>query len=253
MKTLILGDVHGRWAQADALYEDIVEHNGEPELLIQVGDFGFWPREPRIGVWEREFSHPCLWIDGNHEDFQTLKNIGEPDWGFTNYSKPIGLDKWYKVMESWTYMPRSSFLDGVLFIGGARSIDQLQRQRGWDWFPEENISYFNQQQVFDTIEAVGAENIHTIISHDCPGRFNVSKACTYTGVETIDGNRKFLQAILEQVRPQRWFFGHYHLKMSGVDISTGCQWRCIDMVRPPHKNRDFVILDLPFNPESFNS
>lgn len=246
MKTLILGDIHGRWSQADELYDAIVEKEGVPELLIQVGDFGFWPREPKLAVWDREFEHPCLWIDGNHEDFETLGRLNLENWGFDPYHTPFRLDRWKELLKRWTYIPRGTIINGVLFIGGARSIDQMHRRRGVDWFPEENISYLQQSMIFDNIEAYGADKIHTVITHDCPGAFDVKEACIYSKVEIIDGNRKFLQAVLEVVQPTHWYFGHYHKTMQKIDENTSCEWRCIDMTRPLTKGIDYVMTDLPF-------
>src|SRR5690606_3602439 len=90
-------------------------------------------------------------------------------------------------------------------------------------------------------EAYGADNIHTVISHDAPASFDVSEACSYSGIEMIDGNRKFLEAILTLVQPERWFFGHYHKKMEGKVDKTS--WRCVDMVRDLPEN-DYVIFEV---------
>jgi len=251
MKTLILGDIHGSWASADIAYDMIVAQHGEPELLIQVGDFGFWPREPQLAVWDREFNHPCLWIDGNHEDFWTLNKRDEENWGFDPYHTPPGLDKWKGLLERWTYLPRGTILDGVLFIGGAKSIDKLYRTHGLDWFPEENISYPEMTQILEGIEAYGPENIHTIITHEAAEGFDVREACKLTGGKLfIDSNMRFLLEVLQQVKPERWFFGHYHMAMRGVDPDTGCEWRCIDMIRGPGYGVDFVMIDLPLTQES---
>lgn len=257
MKTLILGDIHGRWAQADAFYEFLTEKYGTFDLAIQLGDFGFWPRVDRFSVWDRNFDHPCLWLDGNHEDHETLARLQEESWGFGKTQSPLNLEKWQNFLDRWEYQPRGTIRDGHLFVGGARSIDAFQRIRGVDWFLEENISYAQQRAIFEAVEDYGPENIHTVFSHDCPGAFDVKEACVYSKVEVIDGNRKFLQALLEYVKPEQWFFGHYHKPMTGTDSNTGCIWRCVDMIRPKCKlgweYHDAVVMDLPFSANSFSS
>ena len=150
-------------------------------------------------------------------------------------------------------MPRGSIVDGVLFIGGAKSIDKLYRTHGLDWFPEENISHPEMTQILEAIEAYGPENIHTVITHEAAEGFDVREACLLTGGKLfIDSNMKFLREVLHTVAPDRWFFGHYHKPMTGVDTNTGCEWRCIDMTRHPSEPFDYVLIDLPFTQEGID-
>lgn len=254
MKTLILGDIHGSWASADIVYDMIVAQHGEPELLLQVGDFGFWPRDPRVAIWDREFNHPCLWIDGNHEDHWVLQRLDEPHWGFDPYHSPPFRSQWDALLQRWTYLPRGTIIDGVLFIGGAKSINKPYLTHGVNWFPEEDLSQAQMHAILDAIEAYGPENIHTVITHEAAVGFDVREACKLTGGKLyIDSNMRFLREVLHRVCPDRWFFGHYHMAMSGTDVDTGCEWRCIDMIRGPGSGVDYVLIDLPFTQEGLSA
>lgn len=235
MNILIIGDVHGRYFEADSLYDVLQQAYKEPiDLVIQLGDFGYFPNFMPRNRWERDFPHPCWFIDGNHDDHLALRELGEDEL----------------VYGQWEYIRRGTIREGILFIGGARSIDANERVRGVDWWPEENISYSEQEEILKRIEAYQKRSeadpdqyppIHTVISHDAPGGIDVSEACTYTGRDIVDGNRKFLQHVLDVVRPERWYFGHYHKRMSGT--YRECEWRCVDMIRKggPH---DFVFLEM---------
>lgn len=237
MNALFFGDIHGSFGSADDHYQELMKkHEGEIDILISVGDFGFWPRDVTGYTWEREFDHRCVFVDGNHEDHEILLKLEEPNWGLDPYHSSV-FSSWRKMMEHWEYKRRGEIENGILFIGGARSIDRQYRLRGVDWFPEENISYADQERVFESIEEYGKENIHTVVSHDCPASFDVSEACVNTGKEIIDGNRKFLEHIRSYVRPNRWRFGHYHKRMSGV--YEGTQWRCLDMIRGKKSGKYF--------------
>lgn len=237
MKILIIGDIHGQFELADKTYEQIFQTHPDIDLMIQVGDFGFFPRMEGLKSWNRKqpFTHPCVFIDGNHEDHKLLHQYNK-SW---HLQVPLSNQmSWQQSMKEWEYLPRGTIRDGILYIGGARSIDQHLRIRDWDWFEEENLSYQDQENIFNAIDAYGKENIHTIITHDCPASFDVSEACV---LEMIDGNRKFLEAIRQYVRPQRWFFGHYHKKMEGKVDET--RWRCVDMIRNVAYN-DYVVLEV---------
>jgi len=243
MKALIIGDIHARFEKAEAHYNSIMQvHTGLTlDILIIPGDFGFWPRARKNKPWTRKFPHKTVWVDGNHEDHEILLRLDEPNWGLESKNMP-NLEGWQECLEQWEYKSRGTIEDGILYIGGAKSVGPNTSMRGIDWFPEENISYMDQERVFNAIEEYGPENIHTVISHDCPGSFDVSVACTSTGIEIIDGNRKFLEAVKQYVRPSRWYFGHYHRSMSGNE--DGTYWRCVNKINGNGKD-DFVIVDLP--------
>jgi hypothetical protein len=242
IRACIVGDIHGMFGDFEEHYARVIREEGCPDLLIQVGDCGFWPKETRRTPPTTQWSHPIWWIDGNHEDFDSLEQAHLPLFGLDSEVFPH-LSKWEDWLTRWKYQPRGTIKHGVLFIGGARSVDQVHRVKGHDWFPQENISYVQQNEIFEAIDLYGVDRIHTIISHDCPGSFDVTEACTYSGIAMVDGNRKFLQAVLEYTRPKNWFFGHYHKTMQGVDPSTLCEWKCIDMTRS--EGLDYVFLDLP--------
>ena len=238
MRVLILGDIHGKFKSADAHYEAIIQAHKEPDLMIVVGDMGFWPQTSK--PWTRTFNHPCVFVDGNHEDHWTLRAMtrGDADWGIVG-----GPSKgWKDMMDSWEYMPRGTIRDGILYIGGARSINTRHAIRGVNWFPEENISHEEQQFIYDEIVSYGPDNIHTMITHDAPAVFDVSEGCTQTGREIVDGNRKFLDSVRQMVRPTYWFFGHYHYKLKGN--VAGTKFRCIDMVRDNCDTNDYVFIEL---------
>lgn len=240
MQIIILGDFHGLFVVAQSHLRSIMQVHGVPDLVVQVGDFGFFPTRPLDagGGWELTADIPFLFIDGNHENHWILRTLDKPNWGMDETPS----DDWQKTLKSWEYMPRGSIRDGILYIGGARSINTRYAKIGVNWFPEENISHEEQHRIFDAVDQYGPENIHTVISHDAPAAFDVSAGCTQTGREIIDANRKFLDAIREQVRPEQWYFGHYHHKMSGT--YKGTCWRCIDMIRSSSNENDYVHLTL---------
>lgn len=240
MNVLLMGDVHGKFEWAHRAYQQLLLTYKQIDLLIQVGDFGFYPRiHPNRG-WVSDFDHPCMFVDGNHEDHETLRSLDDPYWGMDD----LTTDSWIQTMECWEYKKRGSIWNGILFIGGASSINKAYLQPGLNWFPEEDISITEMHRTFENIDSYGPENIHTVISHDAPAAFGMEEACTYgDGVEIIGSNRKFLQEVLDLVSPNYWFFGHYHSDLSGF-YQNETYWRCIDQIRGP-ENQDHVYIELP--------
>lgn len=229
---LVLGDIHGRWARASNTYHKASKEMDNIDLLIQVGDFGYWPKYRE--AWTKRFSHPCWWIDGNHENFDMLNQVDDPDHGFNAFQGSPG---WDDMIEQWEYKPRGTIESGILFVGGASSIDKDLRTPGVDWFAAENISSPQQRRILEGIDSYSPERIHTVISHDCPTSFDLTPILN--GPEFNDSNRKFLEEVRRIVRPDRWFFGHYHRRLGGE--TEGTRWRCVGAVC----TGDYASFELP--------
>jgi hypothetical protein len=243
---LILGDIHGRFQEAERLYNSIrrVYSPLEIDLLIQVGDFGFWPQSGDVDPWTLELDHRAVFVDGNHERHDILQSdqFEEPNLGLDPYHSYKAGD-WTRCMKDiWEYKSRGSIEDGILYIGGASSIDKHMRTAGQDWFSDEDIQYGQKMRTMENIDEYGPENIHTVISHEAPAGFDLSEACHKEEIKD-DSNRRFLQDVLKKVEPDRWYFGHYHGKLSGSYAETS--WRCIDMIYRDSDRDDWVITELP--------
>jgi hypothetical protein len=202
MKTLVVGDTHMEWGKLNALI-----NKTKPELILQVGDFGFWPN---IG-WGKPVSNIKLngsilrWCDGNHEDHWALKDR-----------------KTDELSPGIIYMPRGSTYelpDGrtILFMGGANSIDKNIRTIGRDWFPEETISYKD-------IENLPDKEINIVISHTCPNEF-LPEVLGLNPYKDKDPSYEALSVVLNKYHPKLWFFGHFHYYKTG--LYKDCQWHCI--------------------------
>lgn len=75
--TYIVGDVHGEFGRLNAWV-----NKKRPEIILQCGDFGYWPRH--ISKREKKRGEPIVpkihdtklyWIDGNHEDHWSLRGL----------------------------------------------------------------------------------------------------------------------------------------------------------------------------------
>lgn len=80
MRAAIIGDLHGRYKRATLLYESLIAQIGPIDLLIQVGDFGYFPNIYNSPEWEYEFDHPCWFVDGNHDNHRALRSLQEGDF-----------------------------------------------------------------------------------------------------------------------------------------------------------------------------
>jgi len=206
---IVAGDVHGCFGRFNQFI-----NKKHPKIVLQCGDWGFWPRADQRAAWEIGHPEPSpkvgetkvYWCDGNHEDHQCLLRRS------TN-------ELWKNVF----YMKRGSTLglpDGrvVMFFGGADSYDKNQRKPGWNWFSEEMITEQDMEDLPDV-------KVDIVISHTCPMEFDV-----YAPIpdKMNDECRSYLSRLLERYKPSRWYFGHWHKYKAGE--YGGCKWTGLSML-----------------------
>ena len=192
-----LGDVHGLFKELDMFLK-----LNKPNIVLQCGDFGYWPKffKDRFD-YLKDNPIPIYFCDGNHEDYESLKNIE------------------CEVYPNIYYMKRTKILNinnlNIMFIGGAESIDGNMRTLGYDYFLEESISQKDFINLPDT-------KIDIIISHTCPMEVNIKR------YNEKQSSRIALSYILEMYQPKLWYFGHYHSFKEGNYKNT--KWFCLDML-----------------------
>lgn len=207
MKIGFIGDIHGFWpglATAVRKLEDA-------DILIQVGDFGFWP-EPCMSIEEYikygDFLHgkKLYWIDGNHEHFTNLKRT----FDVTKLEPQQHGD-----VENLFYIPRGTILDldGLKFgfLGGAWSIDHERRTEGHSIFR-------NDEQLNDEHWHILGREVDFMVTHDAPfdaylamGLPDPYPLFGVTREACDNSNQRKLQGVLENNNPKWWIHGHYHM------------------------------------------
>ena len=207
---LVVGDIHGDFAALNSLI-----NKKRPSTILQVGDFGYWPKFKNKRQVEAQ-NTIIYFCDGNHEDHESLRQFKNSE-----------------VYENIYYMERGSTLnlpDGrtVLFMGGAHSPDWKFRTPKYDWFP--NMELITKED----IDRVPDTKIDVVISHTAPEEFYI----WFSARE--DPSRKHLSLILEKYKPKLWYFGHFHKYKEGFDY--GCKWTALS--HPRSGSRWWVGLDL---------
>lgn len=216
MSMLLVGDVHEDNANLDSVHGvDKVAPTPKgkaPVPFICVGDLGFDYKKIKVP------SRPFMFIDGNHDHFEKFDCNGTE----------------LQVLDNGiVYIPRGYINEnGVLFIGGAESIDKHSRIRGLSWWPQEQITY---DQMARILADPRLKTVHTVVSHCAP---------TEIAKKIIEGmtlklgqashmefygstSENMLENLLEQgdFHPKRWYFGHYHVNWERE--YGDCRFRCI--------------------------
>lgn len=218
----IVGDIHGEFRE---LVWTITQKGLENTAFIIAGDFGlgFYKRGYYNGIYERiknnlSKNRNCiLGVRGNHDN---------PEY-FNPESKEFFLDyPEFKALPDYTRLYWGE--REILVIGGATSIDK-------DWRIKEEtkngrkIWWENERPVQDLSKVNFKEDI--IISHESPLcldpvliRDNEVDLEIY---HNILEDRKYLDRILKETRPNNYYFGHYHKSFSGNWGDT--LWKGLDI------------------------
>lgn len=193
---LYIGDSHGKFHNFNDVATAALEALSGVEVseVISVGDFGYWPK---WGLSYRKcgaFPQPVRWIDGNHEDFDTLS-----------------VDSFPNSLWECEHIARGTFENGVFFMGGATSIDRARRTEGYDWFAEENISYAQFYAAAEVAEA-NSDNINVMCAHDSVlFAYHRLIAGNKAKGKHSDPNAEALEQLFKIAQPKVYVHGHHHV------------------------------------------
>lgn len=199
----LIGDVHGKYRQ----YERIIA--GVP-ASIQVGDMGIgfrsWPHGELSAnpPYDKMVKHQARFIRGNHDNPGVCKKHSQ-------------------------YIPDGQVEDGVMLVGGALSIDQHLRQEGFSWWPEEELSIAELNELVDQYLRVRPR---VMITHDAPrevgdqilGILQVRGMGNPYGKLESRTSQAF-QSMWSAHSPELWVFGHWHLSFD--HILRGTRFVCL--------------------------
>lgn len=205
-----IGDIHGKMHA----YTSICDCSPYP--TIQVGDYGMGFVDNWI-LPSQAKQH--RFIRGNHDNPAVCK-------------------------QQHNYIEDGTIEDGIMFIGGADSIDKHWRKSGVDWWEDEQLSY---QELSNLLDIAREAKPNVMVTHEAPD-FIADYICQSRGWQKYlddDRTRKAFDVLYGQHQPKLHIFGHWHIDLDMIyqDTRFIClnELSYIDIdIDDPH-NLDFMI------------
>jgi len=201
----ITGDTHGDYdikkLTTDRFPPKTVELTKDDYLII-CGDWGgIWygsAKDNYMIKWYNQKPWTTLFIDGNHENFDSL------------YTFPI-VDfcggKAHKISDSIYHLMRGQVftIEGHTFftMGGAESVDKHRRVEGISWWPQEMPSDEEYNEALDNIEKAN-NKVDFVLTHSAPDAWLDKWHYEHNKLTN------FLEVLYETLDFKKWYFGHYH-------------------------------------------
>jgi hypothetical protein len=205
MLTRIIGDIHGK----HAAYHKLLDDWDGPS--IQIGDYGlgfsgYELTDEWVIDWQL-YNPQHRFIRGNHDNPNACS--AAPNW-----------------------IADGTVENGVMYIGGAWSIDNPCAPPGWyrrtpqyDWWPDEECSDAQFEMLLDIYKSAKPR---IFITHDCPATISYAmfwKTGPLRGPVYPNRTSHWLDRFFEVHQPEFHFFGHWHKTMSYSSGNT--QFQCL--------------------------
>ena len=202
MYRVIVGDLHG---QINVLNNILMKHADATEIVV-AGDFGLGFSDELDNQFVKlartiidEELPVVTFIRGNHDNPKACKQ-----WNH----------------EGIFWLPDGLLEGGTLYIGGAKSHDVQHRKEGMDWWPDEELTVDQFEEIFENLKGREAF-VKRIISHDAPRCIKdyLKQRNFQHYADTTTGD---MMEVLLGMLPNlsTWIHGHYHTyhhtRISGV-------------------------------------
>lgn len=147
-----------------------------------------------------------LFIDGNHENFQSLNKLPIEEWNGGNIHRLAPNIIHLMRGQVFTIEEKKFFT-----MGGAISPDRMKRFLGIDYFEEEDCSYNETKIALDNLEKHNNQ-VDYILTHTIGDDFFRKNMLTYFHfyIEYSGAINRFLDYIDDVVDYKHWYFGHFH-------------------------------------------
>jgi len=221
---IFVGDIHEKWNHLTSL---IRKFNIADEVLIQVGDFGIGFRSAEKDKRRLRYLNKVL-KTRNIQLYVVRGNHDNPSFFDGSYE-----DKFPNVHLVRDYQIKTIQGYNVLFIGGAISVDRIDRKEGLDYWEDE---VFN----FDEEKLEAIEGVDIVVTHSAPK--NVYPHVMGSVVEKWSKKEKGLKT--ELIKERQKLLDTFEILNKKNNIKTWCYGHFHESYRSKYKNTNFALINI---------
>lgn len=208
----VTGDTHGDQIMWDTCITSFLKPG---DTLIISGDFGigffngkYWSEETFFDYLEEQ-EYTVLFCDGNHENFDKLKQYSEVKWHG---------GKVHMIRSNVIHLIRGEVydIDGkkIFVMGGGYSLDKEFRTLGYTWWSEEMPSDEEYRKASENLRK-NAYKVDYILTHTAPRDTVEYMSCLGKGIKNVIEEElpltEYLKWIETVTEYEKWYFGHFHI------------------------------------------
>lgn len=202
-----IGDVHGKFGR----YKRILEESPHP--TIQVGDMGVGFRNRATGAWSSNPPYDQMaagthrFIRGNHDSPEVCAKHTQ-------------------------YIADGHTESGMMFVGGALSIDRAYRTEGYSWWSDEELP---EGRLAELVMEFVNYRPKIMVAHECPEVIAERIVGRMPDLQRGGGikldprfasrTRVAFQRMAELYQPKLWIFGHWHVPFD--EVVGGTRFVCL--------------------------
>ena len=181
------------------------------DYLIICGDFGgVWDNSKEEQYWLKwlnQKSLTTLFVDGNHENFDSLNSYPVEIWNG---------GKVHRIKENIIHLMRGQVFEiggkKVFTMGGASSHDKEHRKEGKSWWSDELPSEDEYNEALSNLDKDNWK-VDLVITHCAADNIQSQIAYWYEH----DKLTNFLETVRRDLDYGKWYFGHYHIDKNATN------------------------------------
>lgn len=200
----VTGDTHGDKRRFTRGPLPRLLHRGD--ALLVCGDFGFvWdgsPAEEKLLRWLGGRGYQILFVEGTHDNLDLLERYPVEELSPGAPAHHLGGGLWHLIRGQVYDVQGKS----VLALGGGHSQEDVQREAGVNWWPQE-LPREEELPGFRRILEARGRRVDLVLSHQAPTNI---EACITQGYREVTYLSAFMDEVQRDCSFGAWYFGSYH-------------------------------------------
>jgi hypothetical protein len=221
----LIGDIHGEYTQ----YAKLLDHPN----TVQIGDFGMGFHPATAASVDTYLDAVEKAMDDRNAELARVHSEGvfEPPPSVPTSHRFIrgNHDDPGECRKSKHWISDGHYEGGIMFIGGAASIDKAYRTEGVSWWPDEEISDVGLNIL---VEEYDKKRPRVMVTHECPESIarHVMIPLVKGAANFLSRTREAFERMLAIHAPELWVFGHWHTDITFRDEHLGTVFQCLGIL-----------------------